>query len=95
MSVALATTLRRNGEVLHAPVGTEEAVMLSVEAGQYYGLNAVARRIWELLEEPKTIFELRDAICDEFEVDAETCQADILKFVGELMDNGLVHDTQT
>ncbi|MGH7075147.1 MAG: PqqD family peptide modification chaperone [Stellaceae bacterium] len=88
------TTLSRDGEMLYAPVGTEEAVMLSVKAGSYYGLNAVARRIWELLEAPNTLPALRDVICAEFEVDVETCEADLLKFVRELMDNGLVHGAQ-
>ena len=95
MAVALDTMLSRNGDILHAPVGAEEAVMLSVQAGQYYGFNAVARRIWELLEEPKTVRALCDAIWAEFTVDAETCEADVLKFLGELRDNGLVHDART
>ncbi|MDE3197312.1 MAG: PqqD family protein, partial [Acidobacteriota bacterium] len=45
-----SAVLCRNDKILHAPVGAEETVMLSVEAGEYYGLNAVGRRIWELLE---------------------------------------------
>jgi hypothetical protein len=92
MSIALETTLSRNGDILHAPVGTEEAVMMSVTAGRYYGLNAVASRIWELLETPKTIAQLCAQICEEFEVDIQTCEAEVLKFVQDLIDNGIVHE---
>ena len=92
MSIGLDTTLSRNGDILHAPVGSEETVMMSVTAGRYYGLNAVASRIWELLETPKTIAQLCAQICEEFEVDAQTCEAEVLKFVQDLIDNGIVHE---
>jgi hypothetical protein len=87
--IAHDTTLSRTDEMLYAPVGTEEAVMLSVTA--YYGLNAVAVRIWELLERPRTVAELCTQLCEEFEVDAPTCEAEVLEFVNDLIDNGIVH----
>ena len=92
MSIGLDTTLSRNDDILHASVGSEETVMMSVTAGRYYGLNAVASRIWELLETPKTIAQLCAQICEEFEVDAQTCEAEVLKFVQDLIDNGVVHE---
>ena len=93
IAITLDTRLSRTVGILYAPVGTEEAVMLSVAAGRYYGLNAVAARIWELLERPRTTAELRALICEEFEIDAPTCEAEVLKFVKELIDNGIVHAT--
>lgn len=92
MSIGLDTILSRNSDILYAPTGAEEAVMMSVTAGSYYGLNAVGSRIWELLEAPKTITQLCAQICEEFEVDAQTCEAEILKFVRDLIDNGVVHE---
>jgi hypothetical protein len=92
MSIGLDTILSRNDDILHASVGSEEAVMMSVTAGRYYGLNAVASRIWELLDTPKTIAQLCAQICEEFEVDAQTCEAEVLKFVQDLIDNGVVHE---
>jgi hypothetical protein len=91
MLVTLDTILSRNGEILHAPVGAEEAVMMSVASGNYYGLNAVATRIWELLERPMTVRELCVQIGREFDVDAPTCEAEILSFATALTDNGVVH----
>ena len=66
--------------------------MMSVTAGRYYGLNTVASRVWELLETPKTIAQLCAQICEEFEVDAQTCEAEVLKFVQDLIGNGIVHE---
>lgn len=83
--------LRRNADILHAPVGTREAVMLSIDAGRYYSVNAVGRRVWELLEQPKTLSDLYAVICAEFDVDPQTCAKDVTRFVHAMMDNGLVH----
>ena len=85
------TVLCRNSEVIHAPVGTEELIMLGIDAGRYYSVNPVGRYVWELLEQPRTIPELCSAVCAEFEVDAQACEADIVKFVREMMDNALIH----
>jgi hypothetical protein len=93
MSIGLDTTLSRKGDILHAPLGTEETVMMNVTAGRYHGLNATASRIWELLETPKTIAQVCEQICEEFEVDAQTCETEVLKFVQDLIDNGLVHES--
>jgi Coenzyme PQQ synthesis protein D (PqqD) len=95
VSIALQTALSRDSDILRASVGSEEAVLMSVTAGRYYGLNAVASRIWELLETPKTIAQLCAQICEEFEVDAQTCMSEVLKFVQNLIDNGLVHEAAT
>jgi hypothetical protein len=82
--------LQRNGEILYAPAGPDSAVMMSIEAGRYYGLNAMATRVWELLEKPKTVAELGAILCEEYEVDAQACEADIQRFVDELLANGIV-----
>jgi hypothetical protein len=95
MSVGLDTTLNRNDELLHASVGAEECVMMSIEAGSYYGLNAVGSRIWELLESPKTVGQLCRQICEEFEVDAQTCEAAVVTFVDDLIKNRIVHAAES
>jgi hypothetical protein len=91
MSAAPDSSFRRNADILYAPVGVEQGVMMSIEAGRYYGLNSVGVRVWELLEHPKTIAELCAQICEEFEVDIETCEAEVSKFVNDMLANGIVH----
>lgn len=66
--------------------------MMSVTAGCYYGLNAVASRVWELLETPKTVAQVCAQLSQEFEVAGPTCEAEVLKFVQDLTDNGIVHE---
>jgi hypothetical protein len=67
-----------------------EAVILSLGNGVYYGLNPVGATVWKLLEKPRTVTELRDAIVAEYEVDAPRAQADLLHLLGDLAANGLV-----
>ena len=87
--IGLNTTLCRNADILHAPVGAEEAVMMSIEAGRYYGVNAVGARIWELLATPHTIEQLCAQICEEFDVATHTCETAVLDFTLNLAANGI------
>jgi Coenzyme PQQ synthesis protein D (PqqD) len=88
--VTLDTLLSRNSDIFYASVNADQAVMLSVAAGKYFGLNAVATRIWELLERPTTVAGLCTQICQEFDVDMQTCEAELLKFAQETIDKDVV-----
>ena len=68
----------------------EETVILELDGGIYYGLNEVGARIWNLLREPRTVAEIRDAIADEYDVESERCLRDVLELLGELESRGLI-----
>ncbi len=87
MALTLSSQIRRNPELMHAPAN-EELVMLSVAAGNYYSLDPVGRRIWEMAEEPIRLNELCSCLMREFEVDQSVCEKDMLEFVAQLR----VHD---
>lgn len=67
-----------------------EAVILDLKSGVYYGLNNVGTRIWNLLQEPKTINEIKDAILEEYEVEPNCCQHELLSLLQELLAVGLI-----
>lgn len=67
-----------------------ETVMMNLELGKYFGLNAVASYIWSLIDQPRTIAELREAVCSEFAVSPDQCEQDVIAFVPTLIDRGLV-----
>lgn len=67
-----------------------EAVILDLEAGVYYGLDAVGARVWELLQQPRAVAGLRDAILAEFDVEPERCERDLLALLQELAANRLI-----
>src|SRR6185295_13440033 len=67
-----------------------EAVILSLQNGIYYGLNTVGARIWELIQEPKTVGELHTLIQQEFEVDPARCAQDLEALLEDLSNHGLI-----
>jgi hypothetical protein len=87
--IAPKSILKRKPDIFFATAGTEESVMLDVNTGRYHALNAVASRVWEMLEVPRSISEICLQICEEFDVDKATCETAILAFSEDLVDNGL------
>ena len=67
-----------------------EVAILNLEAGTYYGLEAVGARIWSLIQEPRTIKEIRDVLVSEYEVEPERCERDLVALLQGLADEGLV-----
>ncbi len=70
-------------------LGTE-TIVLNLDSGGYYGLNTVGVTIWNLIQNPKTVEEIRDAVLAEYEVEYEQCDRDLRKLIAELLANGLV-----
>ena len=62
-----------------------ESVILHLREGVYYGLNEVAAHVWKLVQEPRTIEEIREALLVEYrDVSAEACTRDLLSLIGQL-----------
>jgi len=61
-----------------------EAAIFNLRSGVYFGLNTVGASIWKLIQEPKTIREIREALVDEYDVEPKRCEKDILELLQEL-----------
>lgn len=81
--------VKRNDELIVASIDGE-LVMLSVEKGQYFGIEGVGTRIWELLESPKTEDSIIESIIEEFEVDEATCRRDVVEFLDRMLEMELI-----
>jgi hypothetical protein len=68
----------------------QETVLMSIDAGAYYGLEGPARSIWEILETPLTFSALVDRLVEEYQVSPDTCAADLERFLGEMEREGLL-----
>jgi coenzyme PQQ synthesis protein D (PqqD) len=68
----------------------DEAVILNLDDCTYYGLNEGAIAIWELMQKPAFVWEIRDEIVRQFEVEPDSCERDILSLLGQLQDSSLV-----
>jgi PqqD family protein of HPr-rel-A system len=72
-----------------------EVVLFDLQSGRYYGLEAVGARIWELIQEPKSVAELQQAIAAEYEVDATRCEQDLIAFLQALLERQLIEVSGT
>jgi len=90
VGLSASSKISRNPELLHAAAG-DEMVMLSVEAGNYYGLDPIGRRIWDLLDEPARVSEICSRLTAEYQVEPEECEADVLSFLRELVERRIVN----
>jgi hypothetical protein len=68
----------------------QETVLLSIDAGAYYGMGGTAQSIWEKLAEPIAFSALVDALVQEYEIEREACAADLQGFLAEMEREGLL-----
>ena len=89
MSIELSARVTRNEAIVFTELD-DTIVMMDVEEGRYYELDAVGARVWTLLESGPRVGEVCDALVGEYEVAPGTCREDVLGFLEELNDLGVV-----
>lgn len=67
-----------------------ETVILHLDGGRYFELNRVGTRVWELLQQPRTVGALAEIMVREFDVSPTVCGQDLERWLSQLIDNGLV-----
>lgn len=67
-----------------------EAVLLHLDSGEYFGLDEMATRMWQLLSEFGDVSRVESAICEEYDVAPESASRDVNAFVGQLLEKRLV-----
>ncbi|QPV64360.1 PqqD family protein [Halosimplex litoreum] len=66
-----------------------ESVILHTGSGEYFGFNEVGTRIWEAMQEPRSMVEITQQIENEYDVERERCRSDIESLVDELVEQDL------
>lgn len=89
LDFTLATRVQQNAEIIAMEMDGE-AVLLNLETAHYYGMPKVSSRIWSLIAEPHTIGEVCDSLMQQFDVDRETCEKEVMQFVKVLRHQGLI-----
>ena len=69
----------------------DEAAILNLKTGIYFGLNEVGAWIWRLIQEPRTVAAIREAVLAEFEVEPDVCQSDLQALLRDLEQNQLIN----
>ena len=67
-----------------------EKVMMNLEKGQYFMMNEIGSRIWEIINENTPVQDIIATLLSEYEVDENTCRAEVLEFLGSLKNAELI-----
>ena len=89
MAISLTTIVERNEAIIFTEID-DIIVLMDVDEGQYYELDAIGTKIWTLLKSAADVGAICDALQTEFEVAPETCRDDVLAFVADLCHHGVV-----
>jgi hypothetical protein len=82
---------RRRDGVLAQTAG-DTVLLLTGDTGEYFTLNDVGGRIWELADGTRTVTDIAAVIGAEYEAPLDVIEADTLEVLGELAGEGLVSD---
>lgn len=88
-SVTPDTRLSHSDDVLYQEVGGE-AVLLDLASEQYFGLDPVGTRIWDLLDGQTSLDSIHRHLCSEYDADPERIRDDLMSLADALLTAGLV-----
>ena len=90
MTITVQSKVVRNNQLMSTPVG-EDIVVLNLAQNAYFGLNDIGRRIWGRLDNPCVVDLLIKSMVAEFAGDPAAITVDILAFLTEMENDGLIH----
>lgn len=89
MDDLFSRTLKPSSDVLVQEVAGE-AVLLDLASEQYFGLNEVGVRVWQILSEHGSPEKAVQILLQEYEVDEATLREDIAALVTGFLESGLM-----
>lgn len=87
--INLDTVINRNLEIDDADLDGEK-VMMNLDKGEYFMMNEVGSRIWEIVERNISVKSIIEVLQSEYEVDEETCKETVVEFLGRLKNADLI-----
>lgn len=87
--IDLNTTVMQTMDLVASELDGETVVMNLARAA-YYGLDATAQRIWNLIAQPCRVADLCDILVSEYMVERKTCEQEVCTFLSELNKEGLI-----
>jgi len=90
----LASVIVPSPQVVTSRVG-EETVILHLENGTYYGLNAVGTRVWDLVQGGSTLQSVFETLLEEYGVSEDVLKADLDLLIQDLISHDLIHEKNT
>lgn len=83
------TLLKPTDQAVLSRIG-DETVILHLDSGVYFGLDAVGTVIWDMVQTGASRSDLKTALMAKYDVDPTILEADIARFIDQLLENGLL-----
>jgi hypothetical protein len=98
MTIEASGVYRRTADVVSRQVGAE-TILVPVRQNvgsldSIYTLSAVAARVWDLLDGSRTVEQIIDVLCAEFEVERDRAAADVTELIEDLHGISLVQPSR-
>jgi coenzyme PQQ biosynthesis protein PqqD len=71
-------------------MGEEESVLLNVQSEEYYSLNEVGTRTWELIDGHRSVEEIAATLAEEYEAPLADIEADVRALLQDFREQGLL-----
>jgi Coenzyme PQQ synthesis protein D (PqqD) len=84
-----STVVSRSPAVLTAEV-QGEVVMMSIEQGQYFGLDDIGSDVWKRIDPPCSFANLIDGLAAAYDADRTTIAADVRDLLGRMAERDVV-----
>ncbi len=84
-----ATSIVRRAEIIETEIDGE-IIALDVKNGNYYGLNKVGSRVWQLAITLGPVSAICEALQNEYDVPEPVCERTVLALLEALHKEGLI-----
>lgn len=85
----LPSSLKPSADAMARTVG-DEAVILDLASGRYFGLDPVGARFWQLIAQGRTLDQAEAVLLEEYEVQAPQLRQDLEALAAQLLAEGLL-----
>ena len=95
MMVNLEACYQKDPSMVHREI-IGESILVPIrqnvgDLDSIYSLNETASRAWALIDGEHTVFEISELISNEFEVDPEQAQKDLIDLIAQLEEIGAIN----
>ena len=87
--ITTTTVVTQNSLPAVTRVGGKRRPM-SMELAHYYGLDRVGTRLWQMIEEPRSVRAVCNRLVREFDVDRDECERNVVSLLRLLVRDRLV-----
>lgn len=88
-TITLESIVLRNPEIVHRTIDND-IVMMSIRKNNFYGINEIGSKIWNMLENETQVNKLVEKLIQLYSVDNKTCTNDVIDFLKEVLKHELI-----